>query len=135
MTFIVDSLLPNIRTIVARFSENKFRQYMTFERLIQFEKDEGDVVQSRITKLARTSGAAKTTGTLRPGIIKPSRWASSLAQKLKFVEPVPTCTLQVRECMTRHKPKSCTPYPKAIWLTRSRLPTSRRLYHPLARTY
>ena len=48
MTFYVDGLMPNIRTTVARFRENEFRQDMTFERLIQIAKDEGDEALARI---------------------------------------------------------------------------------------
>lgn len=73
MTFKVDGLLPNIRTIVARFRENEFRQDMTFEGLIHFGKDEGDAARSRIARLIGDSSAAETTGSLRSGIPKPIR--------------------------------------------------------------
>ena len=66
MTFYVDGLMPKIRTIVARFCENEFRKYMTFQRLIQFAKDEGDAAQARIEYLI-------PTGTNVPGILQPTR--------------------------------------------------------------
>lgn len=42
MTVFVDGLDNSIRTFVARFRDNEARYEMTFERLVQFAKDEGD---------------------------------------------------------------------------------------------
>jgi hypothetical protein len=47
MTFYVDGLLPCIKTLVARFRESEYRYHMTFERLMQHAKDEGDAFRSR----------------------------------------------------------------------------------------
>ena len=80
MTFYVDGLMPNIRTIVARFRENEFRHDMTFELLIQFAKDEGDAARARLEVL-------RPTGTITPGILKPTRRSPPPPRTLAFIEP------------------------------------------------
>lgn len=67
----MDSLLTNIRTIVARFCENAFRQDMTFARLTQLTKGKGDAAWSRIARITHDSSAAKTTGLFQPRILDP----------------------------------------------------------------
>ena len=80
MTFYVYGLMPNIRTIVARFRENEFRHDMTFERLIQFAKDEGDAARARIEPL-------RPTGTITPGILNPTKRSPPPPHTLAFIEP------------------------------------------------
>ena len=40
MTFFIDGLRPETMKLVSSFRENKYRQDLTLERLIQFAKDE-----------------------------------------------------------------------------------------------
>ena len=77
MTFYVEGLMPNIRTIVAQFRENEFCHDMTFERLIQFEKDEGDAARARIEAL-------RPTGTITSGILKPTKRSPPPPRTLSF---------------------------------------------------
>ena len=80
MSFYVDDLMPNIRRIVARFLEKEFRQDMTFERLIQSVKDEGDSTRVRIESL-------RPTGTTVPGILKTTGRLTATLRTLPFIEP------------------------------------------------
>ena len=61
MTFIIDGLRPKTMNLVTRFRENKYGQDLTFERLIQFAKDEGDSFHAMARRL----------GTPRPSAGKP----------------------------------------------------------------
>ena len=68
MTFFIYGIRPETMTLVARFPENQYRQDLTFERLIQFAKDEGDSFRAMAPRL----------GTPRPSIGKPKPLAAIL---------------------------------------------------------
>ena len=84
MSFYADGLVPNIRTIVVRFRENEFRHNMTFERLIQFAKDEGEAARARYETL-------KPTGVITPGILQPTKGSPPPPRTLAFIDPAGSC--------------------------------------------
>ena len=55
MTHFIDGLSPTIRTIVARFREDTPRWEVTYERLVQFARDEGDAYRARHPSALATS--------------------------------------------------------------------------------
>ena len=91
MTFFIDGLRSEIRTIVARFRENEYRQDMTYERLIQFAKDEGDAFRARATSstIPRT---ARIPARIVPGILRTNRKSPPPStQQVAFIdEPTPS---------------------------------------------
>lgn len=61
MTAFVDGLDTSIRTVVARFRDNEARYEMTYGRLVQFAKDEGNSYRARLGIRAKTpTGPEKT---------------------------------------------------------------------------
>ena len=87
MTFYVDGLQQEIRTVVARHREHSFRDEMTFELLVQFAQDEGDAVRSRNASSLGTRGAATTNASV-PGILRtPRRATAPTARQIAFLEP------------------------------------------------
>ena len=47
MTLFIDGLSPVIRTLVARFRESHPRRELSYERIVQFARDEGDAYRAR----------------------------------------------------------------------------------------
>jgi hypothetical protein len=72
MTFFIDGLRPETRTVVARYRENEFRQDMTMERLVQHAKDSGDSFRAMAPSL-RTPRPPTTRARTPPGILRTPR--------------------------------------------------------------
>ena len=58
MTFFIDGVRRETMKLIARFRENQYGQDLTFEKLIQFAKDEGDSFRAMEPRLGRTRPSA-----------------------------------------------------------------------------
>lgn len=63
ITVFIDGLNDSVRTVVARFRDNEPRYQMTYERLVQYAKDEGDSYRARLGIRQQTT---RTPTRLRP---------------------------------------------------------------------
>ena len=72
MTFFIDGLRPELRTVVTRYRENEFRQDMTMERLVQHAKDSGDSFRAMAPSL-RVPRSPTTRPRTPPGILRTPR--------------------------------------------------------------
>lgn len=69
MTLFVDDLLPETRTIVARFREQQPRYELTYEHLVQYARDEGDACRARNpTRKAERSHIGNVVTTARRSV-------------------------------------------------------------------
>ena len=91
-TFFIYGLRPETMTLVARFRENQYRQNLTFQRIIQFGKDEEDSFRAMAPRFGMTRisvGIPKTlSGILR--IPRENPGSLSLNQQVEFMHEATT---------------------------------------------